>query len=109
MAPSPAERQRMRTLWAALVRSSIIPDPEALADLAPTAIAAPWASPFEERWKSAPLFALAHLTLAFVRAPQRERPGMADAVSHAALLVQRLLGEEGPPQNTLPFRADLDG
>ncbi|PZQ63374.1 MAG: hypothetical protein DI570_09280 [Phenylobacterium zucineum] len=109
MSLSPSERHRMRGLWSALVRASIIPDPEALADLGPVAVAAPWASPFDERWKSFALFGFAQLALAFVRAPERERRGLVGALSEAAVLAQRLLAEEGPPQNTLPFRADIDG
>lgn len=106
---SAAERQRLRGLWSSLARSSVIPDPYEVERLAPQAIASPWASPFEERWKSAALFALAQLALAFVRAPQRERLNIADALGQAAILARRLLDEEGPPQSALPFRADIDG
>ncbi|ODT88129.1 hypothetical protein [Phenylobacterium sp. SCN 70-31] len=104
---TPAERQRWRGMWAALVRSSIIPDPEALARLAPEARS--WASPLTSRSQSYALFAFRDLAYAFVQAGAAEKRAVADVLSDLARLADRYLAEQGPPQNGLPFRADLDG
>lgn len=103
---TPAERHRLRGLWLALVRSSVVPDPEALATMRE---ARKWPSPLDRREQAFVLFALASLAHAFVSASQTERLRMADALSHTALLAQHYLGAEGPPQNMLPFRRDVDG